>query len=92
MAAKVEKVAILGNYRGPGTYTAAEGDSSTVISLSVPTGINTPGVPTTTKQWNSNGGDIKVTINSDEKSGTLDATLIKSSGSGPVHVSGNWMC
>ena len=68
-------------YRGPGQYTEAT-TVAQVHSLD------------NSKVWQSGAGDtVAFTVNNDEESGTLDATLTNvGSGTGKLKGSGRWSC
>ena len=68
-------------YRGPGQY-----DATTTVSQ-VHNLDNS-------RVWESGAGDpVTFTVNNDEESGTLEATLTNvGSGTGKVKVSGRWSC
>ncbi len=69
-------------YNTPNTYTNG------VSSFFGPAGDNS-----SLTQWRSNGSaGVNVTVNSDNKSGTLDVSLSNASDHSTVHVTGNWTC
>jgi hypothetical protein len=78
-----EVVFYVGNYRGPGTYTAA--DSLSVV-VSSPIDI--------TSVWQNGSSDpVSFTIHSDQRSGTVNATMSNATTGKPtLQLSGGWNC
>ncbi|MFL5624102.1 MAG: zinc-ribbon domain-containing protein [Ktedonobacteraceae bacterium] len=69
-------------YTSPNIYT------NSVSSFFGPAGDNS-----SLTQWRSSGSTgMNVTVNSDNKSGTLDINLSNASDHSTVHVTGNWTC
>ncbi len=69
-------------YNAPHTYTNG------VSSFFGPAGDNS-----SLTQWRSNASTgVNVTVNSDNKSGTLDIDLSNANDRSTVHVTGNWTC
>ena len=74
---------LVGNYRGPGTYTQVDATSVQVQSTS-----------DTTKVWqNVPSNPVKFIVNAGQRSGTVNATLTNAAtGKVGVTLAGNWNC
>lgn len=84
-------ITIGSGYEGAGTYQSTKELTPGSTYAAVTVGLAHAG--SSTKEWVNGTGANTVTVDADERSGTVNADLRATGGkSGTVHVSGHWRC